>query len=481
MSVFTFDQPLAIVDIETTGVSPVRNKIIDIAIIRIENGVVVETLNTVVDPGRYIPPAIIEMTGIKEEDLRAAPTFNDISHDVLGLLEGAVFVAHNVRFDYSFIKSEFNQLGMRFSSKRLCTVALSRALYPKEQRHDLTTIIDRFGFVCEDRHRALPDAQVLVDFLTHSQNNFEHIDLKQKIQKVLGTSRVPLNLPSEVIPSLPEQPGVYIFYGEDGEKLYIGKSINIRKRVMSHFSSPETGKALRIVEEVRDVEARTTTGEFGALLLESYLINKEQPLYNRLARRTKKLVIVKEEISQEGYKRANIETLNSEDMHSSENIIGIFRSISQAKKILNYYAAEYTLCPQLLGVEKNAAGRGCFYSQLGKCNGACAGREESLSYNSRFDTAFSERKVKTWPYKGPILIDEKSSTDRSKGTIFVIDQWKLVASYCYDEAGHTQFLPQEYTFDYDSYRIMISRLKMGTKGVKTLTQSEVERLLTKPV
>jgi hypothetical protein len=219
----------------------------------------------------------------------------------------------------------------------------------------------------------------------------------------------------------------------------------------------------------------------GALLLESYLIKKEQPLYNRLARRTKKLVVVKEKINKKGYKEALIETLMSEDMKSSENIIGIFRSLSQAKKILNLYADVHLLCPQLLGVEKNSAGRGCFYSQLGKCNGACCGREDTLIYNSRFDTAFSERKVKTWPYQSPILIDEKDVLEKGKGTIFIIDQWKLLASYCYDDGGHKPFLPQEYTFDYDSYKILIQRLKLGSKTIKPLTQKEVENLLTNTV
>ncbi len=481
MAVWSYNKPLAIVDIETTGASPNGSRILEIAIIRIENGEVVQTLNTVVDPQSHIPPAIVDLTGIKESDLRAAPTFNDISQDVYSLLEGAIFVAHNARFDYSFIKSEFNRLDIRFTAKQLCTVALSRALYPEFKRHDLSTIIERFNFTCEQRHRALGDAQVLVDLLNHSYEIHGADVFGEKILKVLGVSRIPHNLPKDIIKSLPECPGVYVFYGESGEKLYIGKSINIKKRVMSHFSNSETGKALRIAEEIQDIEAIPTTGELGALLMESYLIKKDQPLYNRMSRRTKKLVIVREDSSGK-YKRAVVGTYAAEDLTSSDSIIGIFRSMSQAKGVLDEYTKEHKLCPELMDLEKHRVRKqrigGCFYSQLGKCLGACAAKESPETYNARFDLAFRERRVKAWPFEGPVIIDEKHTEEKTKGTAFVIDQWKLVGSFLYDEDGQQPFLPQEYAFDYDSYKILASRITKSQKGLKVVTHGEAQRLLT---
>ena len=159
----------ALVDVETTGGSPTRDRIIDIAIIRIEDGVVVETYQSVVDPEKYIPQSIYALTGITEADISRAPSFADIAPDVFGMLKGCIFVAHNARFDYSFIKNEFGRLDQKYSAKNLCTVKLSRKLFPKYRRHDLSTIIERHGFTCSARHRALGDAEVLVDFLAHCE------------------------------------------------------------------------------------------------------------------------------------------------------------------------------------------------------------------------------------------------------------------------------------------------------------------------
>ncbi len=478
MATFSLESPLAIVDVETTGGSPIRNGIIDIGIIRIEKGKVVERFQSLVDPGRSIPESIFALTGIREDDVRAAPSFNDISEEVKRLLHGAIFVAHNARFDYSFIKTEFAKLGIPFSSKRLSTVALSRALFPRYSRHDLSSIIERFDFKCDARHRALPDAEVLVDFLKYSEKFHGEETFKETVLRIVGRTRVPSGISSDLIDSLPETSGVYIFYGEGGDKLYIGKSINIRNRVMSHFSGEVgTGKEFRIAEEVRDIEAIPTSGELGALLLESYLIKKEQPLYNRMSRRSRKLVVVREEKIKD-YKHADIGTYNTEDLEQGNNIIGIFRSLSQAKKILTDYSREFSLCPRMLGLEK---GKGaCFYSQIGTCSGACHGKEDPHIYNERFDKAFYERRIKAWPFKGAILIDEKDHNEKGKGTAFVVDEWRLKSSFVYDDdGGKTSFLSPEHCFDYDSYRILVRHIiENKANNIKEIGKEDLQDLLT---
>jgi DNA polymerase-3 subunit epsilon len=473
MKVFSQEKPLAIVDIETTGASPVRDRVLEIAIIRIEQGKVVETLNTVLDPECSIPVTITGLTGISEKDMKAAPTFNDISKEISRLLDGAYFVAHNARFDHSFIKAEFARLGINFSKKRLCTVALSRELFPQYKRHDLSTIIDRFSFTCENRHRAYDDAKILGDFMSHCEKLHKQEKIEEAMQKVLKRVRVPASVPLQVIENLPENPGVYIFYGEDGEILYIGKSINIKKRVISHFGNDASSKQLRLASEVKDIEAITTAGELGALLLESHMIKKEQPLYNRLSRRTKKLVVVQEEMKN-GYKHAILQTYNTEDLEASEKVLGIFRSQSQAKKALSDTSEAYKLCPRLLSLEKGSGP--CFYSQLGRCYGACGGRESDVEYNSRFDTAFKKRKIRTWPFAGPIMITEPNIEEEGKGQVFIIDNWRLTGSFSYDEAGQSPFLESDYIFDHDSYKILVQYLKNNKKSVKSLSSNEAARL-----
>jgi DNA polymerase-3 subunit epsilon len=159
------NRTFAIVDVETSGTSPTLSRVIEIGILRIEHGVCVETYRTCVDPGHAISPWITELTGIQQQELEGAPVFEDIIDDVERLLTGAVFVAHNASFDYGFIQNEFRHGGRRFAAQRLCTVRLSRALFPRSKHHDLSSLIKRHGFICESRHRALDDAKVLWDFL----------------------------------------------------------------------------------------------------------------------------------------------------------------------------------------------------------------------------------------------------------------------------------------------------------------------------
>jgi DNA polymerase-3 subunit epsilon len=467
-------KPLAIVDVETTGGSPLRDRIIDIGIIRIEEGKIVETFQSLIDPEQYIPPQILSLTGISERELEKAPTFHDISDIITELLSGCIFVAHNARFDYAFLKGEFDRLSLPFSAKRLCTVALSRSLFPEYKRHDLSTIIDRFDLSCSDRHRALPDAEVLVQFLQHSEKLVGEELFLEKVQAVIDRARIPTGIDKKLISALPETPGVYKFFGEDGELLYIGKSINIKKRVQSHFTNDyATRKAMRLAEEVRDIEYIQTHGELGALLLESRLIKQEQPLYNRMSRRMKKLVIVTEEL-RDGYKHAVCSTLDTDAMQFSKSILGIFKSPSQAKKVLDEYSQAFSLCPRMLGLEQ---GKGqCFYAQLGRCHGACTGKEDAEVYNKRFHEAFKTRRIKAWPFRGPIVIEEKN-IQRERGQAFIIDEWRLVGSFTYDESGSAPFLPEQYVFDYDGYKILAGFIVKNRKKIKELTKSQYNELL----
>lgn len=162
-----FDKSLAIVDLETTGMSAARSRIIEIAIIRIEGNRIVDKLTTLINPEVSIPYFITNLTGITEQDVAGAPVFSKVKHKVKKLLHGATFVAHNVWFDYSFIQAEFDRVNIPFESKRCCTVRLSRRLFPQYKSHKLASLIERFGFTYSSRHRAYDDAYVLWQFLRH--------------------------------------------------------------------------------------------------------------------------------------------------------------------------------------------------------------------------------------------------------------------------------------------------------------------------
>lgn len=164
---------LTIVDVETTGGSPVFHHIIEIGILRIEHGEVVAKFKSFVNPHSEIPEFISKMTGITQKQVDRAPEFADIAEEIFPQFEDSTFVAHNAGFDYGFLRSEFGRLGWGLVMPQLCTVRLSRALYPRYKRHNLTALIERFDFSCKNRHRAFDDAKVLWDFLQLVNKDFE--------------------------------------------------------------------------------------------------------------------------------------------------------------------------------------------------------------------------------------------------------------------------------------------------------------------
>jgi DNA polymerase-3 subunit epsilon len=176
---------LAIVDVETTGGFAENDRIIEIGIIRVEKGKMVEKYNTLIDPEQYLSPFITNLTGITDKHLQKAPTFISVRENISELLNNAIFVAHNAHFDYGFVKHEFKRLGDRWEAERLCTVQLSRHLYPEHRHHNLDSVIERCNIKCESRHRALDDAKAVWDFLKHSEKNFSKIALENAFKKLI--------------------------------------------------------------------------------------------------------------------------------------------------------------------------------------------------------------------------------------------------------------------------------------------------------
>ncbi len=461
-------EKLAFVDIETTGTSLTHDRIIEIGILRVRNNRVINTYESLVNPQTSLPPFIELMTGISNSMLEDAPTFSRIKHDILQLLEDSIFVAHNVRFDYGFLRHEFHRNGHSFSQKHLCTVRLSKLLYPRFKRHNLDSLIKRFGFLCMRRHRALDDAKVLWDFFQHVQKEIKPQKFTKAFTALMKRSSLPTNISIDQIDSLPELPGVYIFYGEKGMPLYVGKSINIRERVMSHFSNDYLStKQMNMCQQIQSIETRTTCGELGALLLEATLIKELQPLYNRKLRHSRKLTVAKrvDKPGLEGYFNVELSTVDEINPYEIDTVLGVYKSIKQAKNIFAGLVKEYNLCEKLLGLQ--ATGVPCFSYHLNYCKGACIKEEPSTSYNTRFLMAFTKTKLQTWPYNGPILIEEKGTLQDKKDT-FVIDQWCVVGKVVADEEGALNIQKYEINFDVDTYHILQTYLRTQ-KGNLSIT------------
>src|SRR5277367_4339946 len=227
---------LVFVDLETTGGNAAHDRITEIGIVRLANGAVVEEWSSLVNPGCEIPDFIAAFTGISNDMVAAAPRFSALAATLLEKLRGAVFVAHNARFDYSFLCSEFRQAGTHFSAAALCTVKLSRRLFPQHARHNLDAVMQRHGLSCNARHRALGDALVLRDFWFKLRREIQPAALQAAMAKsALAVPKLPSHLPPELADELPDGCGVYRYFGADDVLLYVGRGASLRSAVLAQL------------------------------------------------------------------------------------------------------------------------------------------------------------------------------------------------------------------------------------------------------
>lgn len=270
----------AIVDIETTGSSAAHGKITEIAIIIHDGKRIIDEYQTLLNPEAYIPMNITSLTGISNEMVADAPKFFEVAKEIHQMLEGNIFVAHNVNFDYSFIKKEFQDLGANFNLPKLCTVRLSRKVFPGLKSYSLGRLADHFGIKNAARHRAMGDARAtaeLMDLILQQEDG----EIQFFLKKANKESDLPPNLNREVFEALPESTGIYYFHDEHGKVLYVGKANNIKRRVRNHFSSTDVIFKQQLKDRIHDVSFEDCGDELIALLKESYEIKRLFPQFNK--------------------------------------------------------------------------------------------------------------------------------------------------------------------------------------------------------
>lgn len=443
--------PVACVDLETTGGLAAHHRIIEVGIVLLENGSVVEEWSQLVNPGLRIPPSIAAFTGIDDTMVADAPPFEAISGELRERLTGRLFVAHNARFDYGFVRSEFRRLGTGFSAPVLCTVKLSRSLYREHARHNLDTLMERFALSCQARHRALGDAQVLPALLAAFEHDRGPELLHSAIVEALREPRLPPHIPAELADDLPEGPGVYLFRGEDAAVLYVGKSRNIRSRVFDHFAARHrSGKQSKLAQQVRHVEWMETGGELGALLLESRLVRDLAPSGNRHLRHGEFDCVVRLTQAAAGLVPEVILLVDASS--DATPLFGPFRREQDAWRAIEGKAREAGLCLKVLGRE--TAEGSCFAYQVGKCRGACVGAEPRALHDLRLQMTLASLKLRRWPFDGAVGIREPAPGAR--GTcIHVLDRWRHLGT-ARDELEVQELLrtAEDAAFDADSYRII---------------------------
>ncbi|HEX9024090.1 MAG TPA: exonuclease domain-containing protein [Geobacteraceae bacterium] len=466
-------RPFAIIDVETTGMNPLRDRVIEVAVIRNDGK---EEFSTLVNPGRFIPPFITSLTGITDDELESAPFFGDIALELAGILEGAVFVAHNARFDYAFIRNEFKRAGISFSAPTLCTLRLSRKLYPKSGKHSLERIIQRHSIVVSSRHRALDDARAVNAFLAIARRERGEAHYAAALGALLKLPSLPAALPERMVRDLPDGPGVYLFHGDNGELLYVGKSKNVRERVLAHFAADHgSEKEMALARSVRSIEARPTHGELSALLLEAELVRECNPAYNQRLQKRRRGVAAYLTVTAGGYETLALNATDGDE--GDAGIAALFSSRRAAEEEIALLAKAYQLCPKILGIEKGKGKGACFAHQLKRCHGACIGLEEPASYNRRFRDAFAFRSVEKWPYSSPILISEEG--EGGMGSAYAVDRWRILASIDYDGDGSFRVRDAGRPYDRHTSRILQGFLRepRGSIRVRQISASELSSLL----
>ncbi|HKL26049.1 MAG TPA: exonuclease domain-containing protein [Desulfuromonadales bacterium] len=446
-------QQLAIVDLETTGTNPRHDRITEIGVCEMRDGAPGEEWSTLVNPGRRLSPFIERLTGIRNEMLVEAPRFADVAEALRNRLTGKVLVAHNARFDYGFLQSEFQRLGLPFDCQVLCTVKLSRRLFSQHRRHNLDTLIERYGLAVSDRHRALGDARAVREFLIRLQSEVSADALQQAVLVQLRQPSMPPHLAKTALEELPNGPGVYLFHGENDTLLYIGKSIAVRTRVRSHFADAgKNTKGMKLYRQVRRIDVIETAGELGALLLEARLVKQKAPIHNRRLRRCRDLFSIRLNVHAGDHPRPEIAALKNLSGDDLEHLFGLYRSRREAEKSLREIITAQGLCSRVLGLEQ---GRGaCFGYQIKQCRGACLGLEPVPLHNARLLNALAAVKVRSWPFRAAVGIRETSPVN-GRIDIHVFDRWCHLGT-AHDEDGLQEIIdsPQPLPFDLDCYRIL---------------------------
>ena len=441
-------RPLAFVDLETTGATATSDRITEIGIVEVDADGSVREWQQLVNPGTRIPPFIEQLTGISNEMVADAPPFEAIAAETLKRLEGRLFIAHNARFDYSFLKNEFKRLGITFRASVLCTVKLSRTLFPEHRRHNLDSLIERHELRADARHRALADAQLIHQFWQkiHADRSIDDIDAALKAQNAHPS--LPPHLDASILEDLPEGPGVYLFYGENNLPLYIGKAKDIRQRVLSHFAGDHSSaKEMAIAQQVRRIDWIETAGEIGALLQESALVKQLQPTQNRLLRKNDETCTWTLVDEGEGWLRPQLVLAADLAFDIRTACYGLFKTTKEANQVLRTLAESHNLCDILLGLEKAKPGKPCFAHQLHRCKGACVGKEPLAKHTMRLMTALTGLKLVSWPFPGPALIREGDEAH-------LIEGWRYLGTARSDEELHALRDTPRPAFDRDAYKLL---------------------------
>lgn len=407
----------AILDLESTGGKYNKEGITEIAIYKYDGQKVVDQFSCLVNPERKIQPFVVKLTGINNAMLRHAPKFHEVAKRVVEITKDCIIVAHNAKFDYRLLRTEFSRLGYSYSRETLCTVELSRKLIPGMPSYSLGKLVKKLGIPIVDRHRAIGDAQATVRLFDVLMNkDTEKSIIKESIRKQPknNSGKALIN----IVESLPNKTGVYYMYNDKGKVIYVGKSRNIKKRVNQHFTAHHP-EAKEIQKEVASVTYDTTGNELFALLKENAAIKRIKPKYNSALKKSIFQYGLYQSQDKQGYLRLKLGKTTQE-----KDFFLTFTNLTQGKKALQNMIERYKLCPKLVGLERKKGA--CFDYSIKKCRGACIAKEPPEKYNERVLDCINHFSFKN---KNMLLIGP-GRKPAEKGALLVEDgEFKGIAYY----------------------------------------------------
>ncbi len=437
---------LAVVEVKTTGVHPARDAIWELAIIQVDaEGCVAERLHWLFEPGVALPPQLLSLSGLHPLELSGQPRIDSEARAIADAIRGRVLMGHNLRFSLAFLRRVLPDW-KTLRPPQLCTLRLARATLPQLASAGFDALCAHFGITRFFRDRAVPDAEAVLTLAQHLLQEVAPTTLGQQLR---SAARPPL-LAAERFAQLPE----HYFLGDGGAQLYVGKSRNLRRRVMSHFQNDHRDRrSLQMVQQIRNVQLAVTAGELGALLFESAEIKRLQPLYNRRLRKQREL-LTWALAGEPG--ELHIELLQHHALRPGLRHVGLFRSRHQARQWLLEQARERRLCLRVLGLEEGEGA--CFAYQLGRCAGACCGEEPRSAHDRRLLAGAERLQTQAWPWNGPVALVER---DEQHGLTqwHVLDQWRHLGTV--DQLEHAQPLlaARRGGFNLDTYHILIGHLR----------------------
>lgn len=371
----------AIVDIETTGGYAAANGITEIAIHLFDGEKVTEKFETLINPGQPIPYYIQSMTGITDKMVADAPRFEEVAEKIYTILHDRIFIAHNVNFDYSFVKSHLKESGFDLNTKKLCTVRLSRKIFPGLSSYSLGNLSRSLGITIYDRHRAGGDSEATVQLFQLLLQNDKDKHILKSLQRNSKEWILPPNVPKEHFDQLPYTPGVYYFHDKKGKIVYVGKATNIRYRVNSHFSNnSESRQKQNFMQHVHAISYQSCGTELMACILESAEIKKRWPVFNSSQKRWEDVYGIFLYEDQNGYHRLAIDK-NRKRL----NPLYTFHYLVDGHAIIRKLIKDYQLCPKLCFLQKDDGN--CDGIVEGHCKGACQQKESPAKYNKRVQKA----------------------------------------------------------------------------------------------